>query len=574
MAVTYTNNIDLTNNQILNAGAQQLASAPSGKPLGHIYYNTVSNDLLANINGAYATLLTNAAAIDHDALLNFAADEHVAHSGVSLSISGTTNQISVSGAGGDITANRSWTLSTPQDISTTSTVQFGSATLVRAGVALTVQNNSDAAAAQVAILRGGDRATAADGDLAFVTLQLENDLGTQVEFARVSWRADDVTDTTRDGSLLFGVHVNDVLTTRLTLSSTGVAVTGALTLDGTGVVLTSRTVSAGLGLTGGGDLSANRSFAIDIPGLTADASPVGSTDYVMTYDASANTLKKVLLENLPGGSGGHTQNTDTGTTGSTFEIDSDATNSATLRANTVALTADRTFDFPDESGTLLTTASSVTALSDVSDAGSGAIITTGERAALHTQNTDTGTTGSTFDIDSDGGSSGVRLKAVGGEFQLRNIADNAYADIRIKDLFVEGTTTTVNSETVTIDDNIIVLNDNVTGSPTEDAGIEVERGTSTNSQLLWDESNDWWAANNGTSTLKIARTFASNVGNGSSTSIAVTHNLNTKDVIVGCYRVSDDKGVIVDVTHTSTTQVTLDFATAPTSNQYRVVITG
>lgn len=62
------------------------------------------------------------------------------------------------------------------------------------------------------------------------------------------------------------------------------------------------TLTAGVGLTGGGDLSANRSFALDIPGLTADASPVGSTDYIVTYDASAATHKKVLLDDLPSGS--------------------------------------------------------------------------------------------------------------------------------------------------------------------------------------------------------------------------------------------------------------------------------
>lgn len=41
----------------------------------------------------------------------------------------------------------------------------------------------------------------------------------------------------------------------------------------------------------------------DIDDLTADGSPVGSTDYVMTYDATAGIHKKVLLDNLPAGSG-------------------------------------------------------------------------------------------------------------------------------------------------------------------------------------------------------------------------------------------------------------------------------
>ncbi len=47
----------------------------------------------------------------------------------------------------------------------------------------------------------------------------------------------------------------------------------------------------------------------------------------------------------------------------------------------------------------------------------------------HTQNTDTGTTASTFDIDSDGTTNGVKLKAATGVLQLRNLTDAAYADL-------------------------------------------------------------------------------------------------------------------------------------------------
>jgi len=59
------------------------------------------------------------------------------------------------------------------------------------------------------------------------------------------------------------------------------------------------------------------------------------------------------------------------------------------------------------------------------------------------------------------------------------------------DLTVNGTTTTVNTETVTISDNIIVLNSDYTGStPTADAGIEVERGTQTNYRFMFNEATD------------------------------------------------------------------------------------
>lgn len=64
----------------------------------------------------------------------------------------------------------------------------------------------------------------------------------------------------------------------------------------------------------------------------------------------------------------------------------------------------------------------------------------------------------------------------------------------VGNLTVSGTTTTVNSETLTVNDNIIVLNNNVTGTPTENAGIEIERGTSTNASVTWNETTDKWTA--------------------------------------------------------------------------------
>jgi hypothetical protein len=71
-------------------------------------------------------------------------------------------------------------------------------------------------------------------------------------------------------------------------------------------------------------------------------------------------------------------------------------------------------------------------------------------------------------------------------------------------LTVSGTTTTLNTETLTIDDNIIILNNNEAGTPSQNAGIEVERGTSTNVLLRWNETVDCWEfTNNGTDYQRI-----------------------------------------------------------------------
>ena len=64
-------------------------------------------------------------------------------------------------------------------------------------------------------------------------------------------------------------------------------------------------------------------------------------------------------------------------------------------------------------------------------------------------------------------------------------------------LTVNGSATTVNSTTVNIADNIIVLNSNFTaGTPTVNAGIEVRRGSESNVQFRWNETNDWWEVAN------------------------------------------------------------------------------
>lgn len=75
------------------------------------------------------------------------------------------------------------------------------------------------------------------------------------------------------------------------------------------------------------------------------------------------------------------------------------------------------------------------------------------------------------------------------------------------DLTVSGTTTSINTEILTIDDNIIVLNNNETGTPSQNAGVEVERGTSTNVSFRWNESTDKWEiTNDGTNYYPVATT--------------------------------------------------------------------
>ena len=89
--------------------------------------------------------------------------------------------------------------------------------------------------------------------------------------------------------------------------------------------------------------------------------------------------------------------------------------------------------------------------------------------------------------------------------------DVTVGSITCDNLTVNGTTTTVNSNTVNIGDNILVLNSDETGTPSQNGGLEIERGTSTNVSLRWNETTDKWQyTNDGTNFSNIGFYIDSN----------------------------------------------------------------
>ena len=68
--------------------------------------------------------------------------------------------------------------------------------------------------------------------------------------------------------------------------------------------------------------------------------------------------------------------------------------------------------------------------------------------------------------------------------------------------------------------------------------------------------------------------YVTTVGDGSSTTITVTHSLGTKSVTTALYNTSTGEVVEADVTYTSTSALTLTFASAPGSGAYTVVVHG
>lgn len=102
----------------------------------------------------------------------------------------------------------------------------------------------------------------------------------------------------------------------------------------------------------------------------------------------------------------------------------------------------------------------------------------------------------------------------------------------------------------------------VTGS-----GLGINNGTGltfSGGALVFDTANGY-----GT------RKLAFNLGDGSATSYTVNHALATRDVTVHVYENGSPYAQVeADVEHTDSNNLTIKFASAPTSNQYRVVVVG
>lgn len=117
----------------------------------------------------------------------------------------------------------------------------------------------------------------------------------------------------------------------------------------------------------------------------------------------------------------------------------------------------------------------------------------------HEQNTDLGTTNSTFQLKYN---TGNKIKHESDAISVRNAADTDYVNFIAKnatfkgDLLVEGQSFVTEAETVEIKDNLLLLNKGEVGSGVTKgiAGLEIDRGTEPNYQIIFDESDNRFKA--------------------------------------------------------------------------------
>lgn len=72
----------------------------------------------------------------------------------------------------------------------------------------------------------------------------------------------------------------------------------------------------------------------------------------------------------------------------------------------------------------------------------------------------------------------------------------------------------------------------------------------------------------------VSRKASATIGDGTATSIAFSHNLGTRDVVVQVYDAATYETVFCGVVRNTVNQVTLNFGAAPALNAFRVVVTG
>lgn len=201
-------------------------------------------------------------------------------------------------------------------------------------------------------------------------------------------------------------------------------------------------------------------------------------------------------------------------------------------------------------------------------------IAAGNDARLHSQNTDVGTSNSSFQLNNL--AAGLRIKDAAGVLQVRNATDTGFADLTCNNLTVLGANTIINTTELQVADPVITLNSSVTtGTPTLNAGIEALRGSQTRASLLWNESSTRWMAGVAGSEITLSRIVSRTFLSSDLVSGVLTfaHNLGTNNLV---WQVYDDAGnaVFPDVISSSANSATFDFKSATVSNTWRVVVTG
>ena len=558
MARLFVTSINLNKNELLNARIQNLSSAPSSPVVGQIYYDTSNNTMyyyngLSSPNGPWMPMSGSTEVIQDvigsavlggtglTATYNDTAGTttiDLDNTAVTAGSYGSTTEIPtftvdaqgrLTAAG---TANVATTLSIAAESGTADTVNLLTDTLTFAageGIDTAVTNNT--------ITISGEDATSSNKGIA-------------------SFNSTDFTVTT--GAVTLNAERVEDIVGNLVLGGTGIDATytdgaGTLSIDIDSTVttnsgtqtLTNKTLGSGTALSSNLNAGTNKITNLGTPTDAADAATKAYVDAV-SEGLHVHEAKKVYVgTNITIATALEAGDTIDGVTlasGMRVLVNGQTTqseNGVYVVSVSGAPTRALDFDTPNEvkSGDFIFV-SSGTSYGNTGWVQTLSPATIGTDAISFTQFSGAGTylagaglnlTGSTFSVDVTPTSGSASLTNTGGAVEVKvNTADG---------LEVSGNGLGINNGT----------------------GFTFSSGA-----LVFDTANGYGV-----------RKLAFSVGDGSATSYTVTHALATRDVTVQIFdNASPYAQVEADVEHTDSNNLTIKFAAAPTSDQYRVVVVG
>ena len=558
MARLFVTSINLNKNELLNARIQNLSSAPSSPVVGQIYYDTSNNTMyyyngLSSPNGPWMPMSGSTEVIQDvigsavlggtglTATYNDTAGTttiDLDNTAVTAGSYGSTTEIPtftvdaqgrLTAAG---TANVATTLSIAAESGTADTVNLLTDTLTFAageGIDTAVTNNT--------ITISGEDATSSNKGIA-------------------SFNSTDFTVTT--GAVTLNAERVEDIVGNLVLGGTGIDATytdgaGTLSIDIDSTVttnsgtqtLTNKTLGSGTALSSNLNAGTNKITNLGTPTDAADAATKAYVDAVSEGLHVHEAAKVYVGTNITIATALEAGDTIDGVTlasGMRVLVNGQTTqseNGVYVVSVSGAPTRALDFDTPNEvkSGDFIFV-SSGTSYGNTGWVQTLSPATIGTDAISFTQFSGAGTylagaglnlTGSTFSVDVTPTSGSASLTNTGGAVEVKvNTTDG---------LEVSGSGLGINNGT----------------------GFTFSSGA-----LVFDTANGYGV-----------RKLAFSVGDGSATSYTVTHALATRDVTVQIFdNASPYAQVEADVEHTDSNNLTIKFAAAPTSDQYRVVVVG
>lgn len=252
----------------------------------------VNSGTFSDARIAESNVTQHVAALAHDSLSGFVSNEHINHTGVTLN-AGT----GLSG-GGDISANRTFNLdlhSITLETAPTSSDEFPfydvTAGVIRIceGQYLSLVHNHDSDYAAVGHNHDSDYAALVhnhDADYADIS---HNHDATYAALSHTHATTDITSGTFADAR----VAASNVTQHEASIDHDALTnFVAAEHVSHSGVTLT-----AGVGITGGGTIEANRTFDLDTSGITEETTPL-STDSIPFYDDSASAMRRCDLSQL------------------------------------------------------------------------------------------------------------------------------------------------------------------------------------------------------------------------------------------------------------------------------------